>query len=118
MEDRWRLDTKRAVGPRGRRTNAQLRGGWRRPRPCAPCPNSSRARARLIQASEGKVGDTGQSQKERVGLQPVHRHRQDLDENDPARRSKTPDDAEGIKAKQRPCGRQIGAMRMRMMAIG
>jgi hypothetical protein len=60
------------------------------------------ARARLIQASEGKVVDTGQSQKERVGLQPVHRHRQDLDENDPASRSKTPDDAEGINAKQAP----------------
>jgi hypothetical protein len=54
----------------------------------------------LIQASEGKVVNTGQSQKERVGLQPVHRDRQDLDENDPASRSKTPDDAEGIKAKQ------------------
>jgi hypothetical protein len=53
------------------------------------------ARARLIQASEGKVVDTGQSQKERVGLQPVHRHRQDLGENDPPFRSKTPDDAEG-----------------------
>jgi hypothetical protein len=60
------------------------------------------ARARLIQASEGKVVDTGQSQKERVGLQPVHRHRQDLDENDPAFRSKTPNDAEGINAKQAP----------------
>jgi hypothetical protein len=60
------------------------------------------ARARLIQDSEGKVVDTGQSQKERVGLQPVHRHRQDLDENDPAFRSKTSDDAEGINAKQAP----------------
>jgi hypothetical protein len=60
------------------------------------------ARARLIQASEGKVVDTGQSQKERVGLPPVHRHRQDLDENGPAFRSKTPDDAEGINAKQAP----------------
>jgi hypothetical protein len=60
------------------------------------------ARARLIQASEGKVVDTGQSQKERVGLQPVHRHRQDLDENDPASRSKTPDDAEGANAKPAP----------------
>jgi hypothetical protein len=58
------------------------------------------ARARAIQASEGKEVDTGQSHKERLGLQPVHRHRQDLDENDPAFRSKTPDDAEGIKAKQ------------------
>jgi hypothetical protein len=48
------------------------------------------ARAAAIQGSEGKVVDTGQSQKERVGLQPVHRHRQDLDENDPASRSKTP----------------------------
>jgi hypothetical protein len=38
------------------------------------------ARARLIQDSEGKVVDTGPSQKERVGLQPVHPHRQDLDE--------------------------------------
>jgi hypothetical protein len=56
----------------------------------------------LIQASEGKVVDTGQSQKEHVGLQPVHRHRQDLDENDPAVRSKTPDEAKGIKAKQAP----------------
>jgi hypothetical protein len=53
------------------------------------------ARARLIQASEGKVVDTGQSQKERVGLQPVHRHRQDLDENGPAFRSKTPDERRG-----------------------
>jgi hypothetical protein len=53
------------------------------------------ARARAIAASEGKVVDTGPSQKERVGLQPVHRHRQDLGENDPAFRSKTPDDAEG-----------------------
>jgi hypothetical protein len=60
------------------------------------------ARAAAIQGSEGKVVDTGQSQKERVGLQPVHRHRQDLDENDPAFRSKTPDDAKGIKAKQAP----------------
>jgi hypothetical protein len=59
------------------------------------------ARARATQASEGKV-DTGQSQKERLGLQPVHRHRQDLHENDPASRSKTPDDAEGINAKQAP----------------
>jgi hypothetical protein len=56
----------------------------------------------LIQASEGKVVDTGQSQKERVGLQPVHRHRQDLEENDPAFRSKIPGDAEGINAKQAP----------------
>jgi hypothetical protein len=55
------------------------------------------ARAAAIQASEGKVVDTGQSQN---GLQPVHRHKQDLDENDPASRSKTPDDAEGINAKQ------------------
>jgi hypothetical protein len=55
-----------------------------------------------IEASQGKVVDTGQSQKERVGLQPVHRHRQDLDENDPAFRSQTPDDAEGINAKQAP----------------
>jgi hypothetical protein len=60
------------------------------------------ARAAAIQGSEGKVMDTGQSQKERVGLQPVHRHRQDLDENDPAFRSKTPDDAEGINGKQAP----------------
>jgi hypothetical protein len=60
------------------------------------------ARAAAIAASEGKVVDTRQNQKERVGLQPVHRHRQDLDENDPAFRSKTPDDAEGIKAKQAP----------------
>jgi hypothetical protein len=60
------------------------------------------ARARLIQASQGKVVDTGQSQEERLGLQPVHRHRQDLDENNPAFRSKTPDDAEGINAKQAP----------------
>jgi hypothetical protein len=60
------------------------------------------ARQAAIHGSNGKVVDTGQSQKERVGLQPVHRHRQDLDENDPAFRSKTPDDAEGIKAKQAP----------------
>jgi hypothetical protein len=32
----------------------------------------------------------------------IARHRQDLDENDPASRSKTPDDAEGINAKQAP----------------
>jgi hypothetical protein len=64
------------------------------------------ARARAIQASEGKVVDTGKSQKEIVGLKPVHRHRQDLDENDPASRSKTPDDAEGINAKQAPTRRQ------------
>ena len=60
------------------------------------------ARAAAIQGSNGKVVDTRQNQKERVGLQPVHRHKQDLDENDPAFRSKTPDDAEGIKAKQAP----------------
>jgi hypothetical protein len=63
------------------------------------------ARARAIQASEGKVVDTGQSQKERLGLQPVHRHRQDLDENDPAFRSKTFDDAEGINGNQAPLPR-------------
>jgi hypothetical protein len=52
------------------------------------------ARENAIHGSEGKLVDNGQ-------LQPVHRHRQDL-ENDPAFRSKTPDDAEGINAKQAP----------------
>jgi hypothetical protein len=58
-------------------------------------------RERTIQV-EGKVVDTGQSQKERVGLQPMHRHRQDLDKNDSAFKFTTPDDAEGINAKHAP----------------